>query len=311
MAAHPPQNPGLINAGAGYLKWDVFKNKYVWLSKEEVEFARIKKEVAAKRASKRKSGEPNPYEANLVNEMKKIKLNQGKPLSYKVQGKKGIRPLAAHNARGSKEKAPCHPAQWPVSENHQQYDIAYAKENMPIGLQGEKGDGTFGREDVDELLAGHTQMLNVLNVRLLRLRAAQTIWHQQGASDVVSYLQKINNDSVTVDILPYLTKCIRDDWRPLSMGACMDLLPSLKKLLTSKFEDYIISSLDFIRAVLKKWWKEISSDHNQSGMMLRSRSVIGVYTSLKAMTDIVDKLSERTDRTGERARLVQVFLKQL
>ena len=52
----------------------------------------------------------------------------------------------------------------------------------------------------------HATMMTVLSSRLLRLRAAASLWRQCGVRPVVSYLLKINDDGVTADVLPVLVK---------------------------------------------------------------------------------------------------------
>ena len=51
---------------------------------------------------------------------------------------------------------------------------------------------------------GHDILLEVLTSRALKVKAAESLWHNQGASAVVSYLLKVEDNAVTVDVLPII-----------------------------------------------------------------------------------------------------------
>ncbi|XP_028398819.1 uncharacterized protein LOC114522348 isoform X2 [Dendronephthya gigantea] len=112
---------------------------------------------------------------------------------------------------------------------------------------------------LSELSKGHKVMMSVLSARLLRLTAAQTLWHKD-MNSFIEYILRVEDNAVVVDILPILTKRVRNEGTELStlsMGACLDLLPVLADLLESKYEDYIVTSINMIREVMKRWWKEL------------------------------------------------------
>ena len=50
----------------------------------------------------------------------------------------------------------------------------------------------------------HSAMITILSGRRMRLQAAATLWRQCGGGALVSYLLKVNDESVTADILPIL-----------------------------------------------------------------------------------------------------------
>ena len=64
--------------------------------------------------------------------------------------------------------------------------------------------------DVDickEISQGHEVMSSVLRGRLMKLKVAKTMaGKQSGCNQLVNYLHKCNDDSLTADILPFLKK---------------------------------------------------------------------------------------------------------
>ncbi|CAB3990288.1 Hypothetical predicted protein [Paramuricea clavata] len=167
----------------------------------------------------------------------------------------------------------------------------------------------------DGISKGHKVMTSVLSTRLLRLNAAQTLWHKD-MNSFIEYILRLDDDAVIVDILPILTKRVKDDGpelSTLSMGACLDLLPVLGKLLDSKYEDYIIAAIDMVREVMKRWWKELQTigknEKKDIGKDFRcSRSVNGVYMLLISMTDRLRVLAKRSGKIGEKAKVLQELM---
>jgi len=49
-------------------------------------------------------------------------------------------------------------------------------------------------------------MLNVLENRLLRIKAALTFWKRQDMVQFIAYLLKINDDGLFIDVFPFITK---------------------------------------------------------------------------------------------------------
>ena len=60
--------------------------------------------------------------------------------------------------------------------------------------------------DFQRVSHDHATMMTILSSRLLRIRAAASLWQQCGVRPVVSYLLKINDDGVTANVLPVLVK---------------------------------------------------------------------------------------------------------
>ncbi|KAM7431086.1 positive regulation of cytoskeleton organization [Porites harrisoni] len=169
------------------------------------------------------------------------------------------------------------------------------------------------KNEAQEITKGHGTMISVLQTRLLRLRAAQTLWHKD-TNALIEYLLRLKDESVLVDVMPFLTIRVREvspEGHALSMGACLEMLPALEKLLTSKFEDYIIAALNMIREMIKRWWMQLKVVTNKKvspEWQRCSRSVNGLYMAILSLSAIIVKLSKRKGRVGEKAIVVTKLL---
>ena len=71
-------------------------------------------------------------------------------------------------------------------------------------------DKTLDKSICKEISQGHEVMSNVLRNRLMKLKVAKTMaGKQSGCNQLVNYLHKCNDDSLTADILPFLKKQVR------------------------------------------------------------------------------------------------------
>ena len=95
-------------------------------------------------------------------------------------------------------------------------------------------------------------MAQVLFSRNLRLNVALTFWRKRSTSELVAYLIRIEDLGVVVDCLPVLTKSLQEEKQYISLGCCVDVLPLVKSLLKSRFEEYITI-----------WFKRASSSHKK------------------------------------------------
>ncbi|XP_041469148.1 KATNB1-like protein 1 [Lytechinus variegatus] len=290
------------NEEGGFVKWDWNKNKYIWVSKDDI-----------KKSSKPGQSKYAWKDGNKV---------AARRPSYKVPVKKACRqPLQVANKHG-KIKTPS-PRKPSVRRVHHKadfilpgcdvgYDEVDDKENCS---RNDKYNAREDRAPPPELHSGHTTILSIMSNRLIHLNAALTFW-RQGPNDYISYVMRTEDDAATVDTLPVLIHCLKNKTpvsKQLSLGACFDLLPTLKKLLSSKYEDYVKTSLDTLRTMLRFWWTDLIAHRNQSfsGNLQESRSVAGIYMSAIAMTDIITKLCKRQDSIAKKAEVVGTLLAQL
>lgn len=168
----------------------------------------------------------------------------------------------------------------------------------------------------------HDNMLAVLTMRKTRVRAAKTQWDKD-INGMVDYLLRMEDETLTVDLLPMLTLIVKvgkvygqhgkAGVPSLSMGACLELLPLLHPLLESIYDRYLLTAMDFLLAVVKHWWKDLqvlSSGTNQTSLGM-SRSTPGVYTSLVAMTDKINTFVQQPSAVGNKAKALSTLLLQL
>ncbi|KAJ7417049.1 hypothetical protein WISP_66646 [Willisornis vidua] len=80
-----------------------------------------------------------------------------------------------------------------------------------------------------EVSQDHETMAQVLFSRNLRLNVALTFWRRRSISELVAYLVRIQDLGVVVDCLPVLTN------------------------------RYVIVGLNWLQAVIKRWWSELSA----------------------------------------------------
>ncbi|MBN3274652.1 KTBL1 protein, partial [Polyodon spathula] len=110
-----------------------------------------------------------------------------------------------------------------------------------------------------EISKDHDTMTQVLFGRNLRLNVALSLW-RRNASELVAYLIRIQDIGVLADCLPVITKSLQEEKPIISIGCCVDLLPLIKNILKSRFEEYLIAGLHWVQSVIKKWWPELSAN---------------------------------------------------
>lgn len=104
---------------------------------------------------------------------------------------------------------------------------------------------------------------------------------------------------------------VSPDGQALSMGACLEMLPALERLLTSKFEDYVIAGLNMMREMIKRWWMQLkvaTKKGVEPECQRCSRSVSGLYMAIVSLSAIIVKLSKRRGRVREKAVVVTRLL---
>uniref|UniRef100_A0A8C7XS66 Katanin regulatory subunit B1 like 1 n=1 Tax=Oryzias sinensis TaxID=183150 RepID=A0A8C7XS66_9TELE len=109
-----------------------------------------------------------------------------------------------------------------------------------------------------ELSRDHKTMVDVLFGRHLRLKVAFTLW-QRNAEELLTFFLKIQDIGVVVDFLPIICKCIDEDSSKMTIGSCVDLFPLVKKVLNTKYEEYLFVGLKWVHSVVRKWKKELQT----------------------------------------------------
>lgn len=158
-----------------------------------------------------------------------------------------------------------------------------------------------------EVSQDHETMAQVLFSRNLRLNVALTFWRKRSISELVAYLVRIEDLGVVVDCLPVLTNSLQEEKQYISLGCCVDLLPLVKSLLKSRFEEYIIVGLNWLQAVIKRWWSELSSKTeimNDGNIQILKQQLSGLWEQENHLTLV-------PGYTGNIAKDVDAYLLQL
>ncbi|KAM9421389.1 KATNB1-like protein 1 isoform 2-T2 [Salvelinus alpinus] len=173
------------------------------------------------------------------------------------------------------------------------------------------GPGNKCSDYFTELSKDHDAMTHVLFGRKLRLNVALTLW-RRNASELVAYLIRIEDTGVLLDCLPVITKNLQDEVPCISLGCCVDLLPQVKTILASKYEEHLIVGLHWIQSVIKKWWPELSTNSNSlQDSCSEDRNLQVMKQQLKELWEEGPRLSLVPGTTGEMAKAIESYLLQL
>ncbi|XP_029902391.1 KATNB1-like protein 1 [Myripristis murdjan] len=165
--------------------------------------------------------------------------------------------------------------------------------------------------DFTELSKDHEAMTHVLFGRNLRLNVALTLW-RRNASELVAYLIRIQDTGVLLDCLPVLTNNLKDETPCISLGCCVDLLPQVKGILASKYEEHIMVGLHWVQSVIRKWWPEISTkDKSLQDSCSEERNIEVLKQRLKDLWKDGARLCLVPGTTGEIAKAIEAYLSQL
>uniref|UniRef100_A0A8D2PG77 Katanin regulatory subunit B1 like 1 n=1 Tax=Zosterops lateralis melanops TaxID=1220523 RepID=A0A8D2PG77_ZOSLA len=141
-----------------------------------------------------------------------------------------------------------------------------------------------------EVSQDHETMAQVLFSRNLRLNVALTFWRRRSISELVAYLVSLQEEK------PYV-----------SVGCCVDLLPLVKSLLKSKYEEYVIVGLNWLQAVIKRWWSELSA-HTEKA---EDGNIHILKQQLSVLWEQENHLTLVPGYTGNIAKDVNAYLLQL
>ncbi|KAE8286709.1 KATNB1-like protein 1 Katanin p80 subunit B-like 1 [Larimichthys crocea] len=165
--------------------------------------------------------------------------------------------------------------------------------------------------DFTELSKDHEAMTHVLFGRNLRLKVAQTLW-RRNASELVAYLIRIQDTGVLLDCLPVLTNDLQTEAPCLSLGCCVDLMPQVKVILSSKYEEHIMVGLHWVQSVIRKWWPELSKNEKRlRDSRSEDRNIEVMKQRLKDLWKEGARLCLVPGSTGELAKAVEAYLAQL
>ncbi|XP_056096087.1 KATNB1-like protein 1 isoform X2 [Rhinichthys klamathensis goyatoka] len=175
------------------------------------------------------------------------------------------------------------------------------------------GAGSKYSDYFTELSKDHEAMTHVLFGRNLRLNVALTLW-RKNASELVAYLNRIQDTGVLVDCLPVLTKSfslysLQEEQPCISIGCCVDLLPQVNMILNAKYEEHLIVALHWVQSIIKNWWSELST--NTRDGCSNDRNVQAMKTMLLELWEGKSHLSSVPGTVGETAKVIESYLSQL
>ncbi|XP_018583366.1 KATNB1-like protein 1 [Scleropages formosus] len=174
-----------------------------------------------------------------------------------------------------------------------------------------EGSGSKYSDYFTELSKDHDVMSQVLFGRNLRLNVALTLW-RRNAGELVAYLIRIQDTGVLVDCLPVITKSLQEEKPSISIGCCVDLLPLVKILLASQYEEYLIVGLQWLQSVLRKWWPELSVNGKSAhDSHCDDKNIKAMKQQLQELWEQGSKLILVPGTTGEIAKAVESYLSQL
>ncbi|XP_015244331.1 PREDICTED: KATNB1-like protein 1 [Cyprinodon variegatus] len=165
--------------------------------------------------------------------------------------------------------------------------------------------------DFTELSKDHEAMTHILFGRDLRLKVALTLW-RRNASELVSYLKRIQDTGVLLDCLPVLTNNLQTEAPCLSPGCCVDLMPEVKVLLSSKYEEHVTVGLHWVQSVIRKWWPELSkAEKRLQDSCSEDRNIDIMSQQLKDLWKEESRLCLVPGSVGELAKAIEAHLSQL
>ncbi|XP_012682100.1 KATNB1-like protein 1 [Clupea harengus] len=173
------------------------------------------------------------------------------------------------------------------------------------------GAGTKYSDFFTEVSKDHDAMTHALFGRNLKLNVALTLW-RKSASELVAYLVRIQDMGVLVDCLPVLAKSLEEEQSCISIGCCVDLLPQVKTVLSSKYEEHLIVALHWVNSLIKRWWPDISANGRglQQGCLCDGNIQV-MKQQLQELWVEGSRLILVPGTTGEIAKVIDSHLSQL
>ncbi|XP_030643064.1 KATNB1-like protein 1 [Chanos chanos] len=146
----------------------------------------------------------------------------------------------------------------------------------------------------------HSIMTQVLFGRNLKLSIALTLW-QRNVGELLTYLARLQDTSITVHCLPFITESLQNKSRRVSVGFCVDLFPLVKSVLQSQYEDYIITGLNWIQSVLRLWWPQLTGNGESVSDITSSdkRNIHVIKQQLQELWEEESRLCSSSGRIGE------------
>lgn len=168
-------------------------------------------------------------------------------------------------------------------------------------------------ERMEGLRKGHASMCQVLSSRHRNLDVVRAIWSSGDVKTSVESVVNMKDQAILVDVLNVmlLKKAL---W---NLDMCVVVLPKLKELLTSKYENYVHTSCACLKLVLKNFTSLINQNVKcpPSGIDItreeRYNKCSKCYSYLIAVRGYVEEKQHVSGKLGSTFRELHLLLAQL
>jgi len=165
----------------------------------------------------------------------------------------------------------------------------------------------------------HKVMLTILSTRLQNLQRLAALWSNGDARRSIDELVRLNDLSVSVDFLTAAESTFLQS-NILTLELCRDLLPIIKMLLESKYENYAVCGLKYCRMLLIAFTPIIQSCRSTAAVgggvdLTRDERLARAndcFNTFKLIYDtLIHPIAKRQSTLGELARDVRSHLEKL
>merc|ERR1719375_2197841 len=116
-----------------------------------------------------------------------------------------------------------------------------------------------GADQVSQLALQHPQMMGVLQRRLAQVRRAKELWTEGNLGTLSQGLQFPQDHAVVCDFARAVMK--EKLVGALNLDACQTLLPVMRDLMCSKYDDFALTGHQFAELLLQHFGDLISETH--------------------------------------------------
>lgn len=176
------------------------------------------------------------------------------------------------------------------------------------------------RLDIASLSAQHPQMVGVLQRRLEQTRRIHEFWQKGNLASISSVLQMPQDQAVLCDFCRSVKR--KGLNFAMNLDACSALLPLLRELLSSKYDDFVMTALEFSEILLEQFGKLISEtrercskiperhmDLAQEERYNKCKACYDAFRDIQSMLSPEGGCSTYAGRFGNFRTGLQVFLK--
>lgn len=201
------------------------------------------------------SGDQEPISLEQVAALRQVEVMATEP-SERHRASCAEGSASEVHARGSDSKKPGSPGLAPGLGSPQS-QVATANTSSPSSSSGCKypGGNAEKRLDISSLSAQHPQMLGVLQRRLEQTKRIHEFWLKGNLTSIGSVLHMPQDQAVLCDFCRSIKR--KGLTGALNLDACSALLPLLRDLMTSKYDDFVMSALEFGEILLEQFGKLI------------------------------------------------------